>query len=620
MSENQETNTGKVQEFEYKAEMKQLLNIIIHSLYTHPEIFLRELISNSSDALNKVKYLQLTNDNILDKDSELKIQINIDEKEQTFTIEDNGVGMTQDDLVNNIGTIAKSGTLEFLEKLKEDKKDSGDLIGQFGVGFYSAFMVTDEVVIETRHAAKDSKGLKWTSSGDGKYIIEEIDKETRGTKISFKLNDKSKEFAQEYKVKSIVTKYSNFADFPIFLAKDKVNTVQPLWQKNKNDIKKEEAAEFYKFITNDFEEPLDYLHLSLEGSSAAFNAMLFIPKKAPFDLMRNKEHKTVQLYCNKIMIVDDCKKLLPEYLQFVRGIVDASGIPLNVSREMIQDSPIISNIQDILTSKIIGWIKDMLAKDKSKYLEFYKNFGPLLKMGVNTDFKNKDKIIDLLYFESSTLPKGEFVSLKEYVLKMQADQKEIYYLSGESREQLEKNPNLEYFKKQNIEVLFLSDPVDVFVVPSIGEYDKKNIQSIDKSDLDIKDDQDSEKENTVSEPLLNLFKETLKEEVEDVRISKRLVDSAATLVAGTQGVDKQMEQMMRMMGQTPEATKKIMEINMNHRLIKNLAKKYLLNADDPLIKTTVTHLFESAKLIDGDLESKTDYVKRMLTLMEKATE
>lgn len=610
-----------VEKFEYKAEMKQLLHLIVHSLYTHPEVFLRELVSNASDALSKIRYRKLTDQNVLDKDVELEIKITVDSQKKTFSIEDRGIGMTKEDLTENIGTVARSGTLEFLQKMKDAKKDAGDLIGKFGIGFYSVFMATDEVTIETRHADENSQGYRWVSSGEGSYTIEEIDKSERGTKITFTLNDSAKEYADENRIKEIIKKYSNFADFPIFVGEDKVNTVDALWRRSEKEVKDDERNEFYKFITNDFEDPLSHLQLSIEGAGAEFKALLFIPQRAPFDLMRNQEHKTVQLYTNKIMIMDDCKDLLPEYLQFVRGVVDTSDLPLNVSREVIQSSAVMTKIKGVLTAKIIQWLQRMAKKEEEKYLTFYKTFSPLFKTGINSDFVNREKLIELLRFESSTLKEGEVTSFKDYAGRMKKDQKDIYYLSGDNREHVEWNPNLEYFKKHNVEVMFLLEPVDMFVMPSVTEYDKKPVKAIDKGDIDLEmGDKKEEKEDVnLSKSLVGLFKETLKDQVEDVKISKRLVDSAVTLVTGDNGMDRQMEKMMKMMGQDAPSSKRIMEVNVDHPVVKNLSRLYLANPSDNFLKKCIIQLHDSAQLIDGELPSRSDYVKRMMDIMEEAT-
>jgi molecular chaperone HtpG len=613
-----------IHQFEYKAEMKQLLNLIIHSLYTHPEVFLRELISNASDALNKVRVLKLTDKNVIDPEAELKITIKADEKKKTFSIEDSGIGMTEEDLINNIGTIARSGTLEYLQTHKNDQKAlEEELIGKFGVGFYSVFMVTDEVIIETRHASENAKGYRWRSSGEGTFTIEEIVKKERGTKIAFTLKETAKEFAEEFKIKSIINKYSNFADFPIYLGDEKINTVSALWRKNASDVTESDLNEFYKYISNDYEEPLGHLQLNLEGASVNFKALLFIPKNAPFDLYRNPHfYKGLNLYSNKILIQNECKDLMPEYLGFIKGVVDTIDLPLNVSREVTQSSPVMAKIKKAIVKRVFALLSDWAEKDSEKYLTFYKNFGRLLETGINSDFENRDKIMELLRYESSTKKSGELVSLKEYVGRMKDDQKEIYYISGDSRDALESNPNLEYFKKNDIEVFFLTDPIDVFIFPSLSEYDKKKIKSIDKADIELKPEDKIEKpEDNLSQSLLDLFKETLGERVENVVASKRLVDSPVTLVAGKDAMDPQIERMMKMMnqGHMGMGAKKIMEVNTDHPLIRNLSKKYLANSTDPFIKTCIEQLYAGSLLIEGDIKSPSDFVKRMNQIIEEAT-
>jgi molecular chaperone HtpG len=614
-------STSSGQTFEFKAEMKQLLSIIAHSLYTHPEIFLRELISNASDALNKVRFRRLTDKNILDPEDELQIKIEFDEKKLTFVIEDNGIGMTQDELVNNIGTVARSGTLEFFKRMKEEGKSiDGNFIGQFGVGFYSVFMVTDEVTIETRSCELDSKGYRWKSAGEGTFTIEEFDKKARGTRISFTLKESAKEFASEYRVKEIIEKYSNFADFPIVLKGNKINKVTALWQRKADEITDKDAAEFYKFLTNDFDDPLGYFPVSVEGV-VNFKALLFVPAKAPFDYVWLQKEKSLHLYSNKILIQNDSKDLLPEYLRFAKGVVDTADLPLNISREVTQFTPTMDKIRDILTGKILGVLKDWSENKQDKFMKFYKNFGTLLKTGLNSDFTNRDKIIDLLRFESSTKPAGEMTTFKEYVSRMKDFQKEIYFISGDNRGLLEHNPKLEYFKKNDVEVLFLTEPIDVFTVPSLSEYDKKPIKSVDKADIALKpQDQIVKPDDKLSESLLKLFKDELKGKIEDVVVSKRLVDSAATLVSGKDTMDPQLEKMMKMMH--PEykgESKRILEINIEHALIKNLSKLYLSDTNNPMIRKCIDQLYEGALFVDGELPSTSDFIKRMTDIMTQAT-
>lgn len=614
-----EVNSIHKNEFEFKAEMKQLLHLIIHSLYTHPEIFLRELVSNSSDALNKLRIIRLTNDNILNPTDELKIKITINPDEKTFSIEDNGIGMDENDLINNIGTIASSGTLKFLEELKKNSNNTENLIGQFGVGFYSVFMVTDEVTLETRKYNTDSKAYRWTSQGESSFVIEEIERENRGTKISFKFKESSEEFATDFRIKEILNKYSNFIDFPIVVNDNPINKVQAIWQKKKEDVSKEEATEFYKFISNDWNEPLDYFNVNVEGT-LNFKAMLFIPQEAPMNLFQDINDSGLQLYSNKVLIQNNSTDLLPEYLRFLKGVLDTEDISLNVSRELAQNTPILAKIKNILTSKVLHYLEDLNKNNNEVYLKFYKNFSSLFKSGLNTDFTNKDRILELLLFESTKTEQDKLTSLNAYVSRMKSDQSEIYYVSGNSRKELEKNPNIEYFNKKDIEVLFFTDPVDLFVLPYIFEYDKKKLVSIEKAEIKLDDDNKENSKDQVEEfnNLIKQFKDVLGNKVEDVRESKRLVNSAYTLVSGTNAMDKHMEKMMKMMDKDFNISQRILEINLNHPLIINL-NKMLINGKTEKLNQMIDHIYDTCLLNDGILSNVNDYSERMMNIMIEAS-
>lgn len=617
-----ENSSEGIQEFEYRAEMKQLLHLIVHSLYTHPEIAIRELISNASDALNKVRFRQLTDSEVLNPDTPLRININIDSEAQTFSIEDSGIGMDKTDLTDRIGTVASSGTLAFLEEMQaEGKPFDSALIGQFGIGFYSVFMITDEVTIETRHADTDSTGYLWKSTGEGKFTIEAFPRQQRGTKIFFKLKDDAKDFSEEFRLKQVIQKYSNFVDFPIFIDGEQVNTVSALWHKNRSDVTEEEREEFYKFVSNDYNPPLGHLHLALEGR-VNFKALIFVPETAPLRFFSEEDLKSLHLYSNRIFIQDDCKELLPEYLRFVTGVVDTEDLPLNVSREVTQSSPVMIQIREVLTNRLLSMFEEWTEQEPEKYEKFFKNFGILFKTGVSSDFGNKDRLVDLLRFESTKTEKGQFTSLKEYVSGMAEDQTEIYYFSGDNRDVVEQSPNLEYFKKRDIEVLFFLDSGDLFNLPFLIEYDGKPLKSIEKADIELKADEDSESEaltEDATKPLLAVFKETLGDKVEEVLASKRLVDSAATLVVGEQGMDSQMERVMRMMNQQVDTSKKILEINLSHPLIKNLAELNERKSDETLLKNCIVQIYEGALLIDENLDSPTEFVARMTDIMARAT-
>jgi len=614
-------NSNKLEHFEYKAEMKQLLHIIVHSLYTHPEIFLRELVSNASDALNKVRFKRLTNSDIEDPDLDLIIRITLDKENQLFSIEDTGIGMTKEELINQIGTIASSGTLEFLKTIKENNQSlDGNLIGQFGVGFYSVFMVTDEITIETKSAEPNSKSYRWKSINDSSFSIEEIEKRPRGTKIYFKLKDDYKQYYEPYEIKDILKKYSNFVDFPIFVNEEKVNMVSAIWHRKKDDIKEEELNEFYKFITNDTEPPLGHIHLSIEGP-INFKALLFIPTTQPNMFFKYNIDKTLQLYSNKIFIQDDCQELLPEYLRFVKGIVDTEDLPLNISREMIQSSPVTHKIRNVLTSKIINYLEELADKEVNKFEQFYRNFGSIFKLGITSDFANKDKIISLLRFESTALPKGELTSLKAYVSRMKENQKDIFYITGESRESCIKNPNIEYFLANNIEVLILTDPADIFTIPFLFSFDNKSIKSIEKADIDLEKVQTTISDNANEEykkQIIETFKKVLGNKVEDIVESKRLVDSPLTLVISKDGLDIQMERMMQYFDkENSYKSKRILEINTKHEIIQNLHKLIISNKDNELINNLIVLLYESALLIEGNLKTPNEYVRRIYDILKE---
>lgn len=616
MSERQAPNR-----FEYKAEMKQLLDIIVHSLYTHPEVFLRELISNASDALNKVRFRKAAGEtDIIDAGEDLKISITADQKKKELVVSDNGIGMTEEELINNLGTIAHSGTMEFVKALQNaDRSLGSDLIGKFGVGFYACFMVADRVEVLTRYAKEGASAYKWTSDGKGSYTVEPAAKEGKGTEIRILLKKEHAEFAEESKIRNVINKYSNFADFPIFFGKDKVNNVMPLWYKRESDISDEEKAEFYKFISNDAEPPMGSLHVNIEGT-VSFKALLFIPSGMPYDLLHTYHEKSLNLYCNKVLVQRDCTELLPEYLRFVRGVVDTNDLPLNVSREVAQSSAAMARIRGMLVREILGLFKKWAAGDKEKYESFYRQFGRMLSVGVNTDFERREEIIELLRFESSSLKKGELTSLKEYADRAGDTVKDIYYISGDSRDNLFANPNMEYFTKNGIEVLLLTDPTEIFILPSLGEYNGKRITSVEKSDIDLKPEDKVEKpEDSLSKSLIAAFKTFLGESVEDVVISKRLVNSPVTLVAGKAGLDPQMERVLKAMDRGFSESKKVMEVNIDHPVIRNLSRRYIADSNDPIIEESVKLLYEGALFMEGSLKTVPDFVSRVHKILEEAT-
>mgnify|MGYP006277296835 FL=1 len=617
------------EEHAFRAELSQLLDLITHSLYKHPEVFLRELVSNASDALNRLRFRKLTDKNIVDPEADLEIRIETDDDKHTFAIEDSGIGMTKSQLIEDIGTVANSGTLKKLKEIKAQGQElDADIIGKFGVGFYATFMVTDQVIIETRSAEPGAKAWRWISDGKSGYTIEECDRKKRGTKISFKLAEDYEEFSDENRVKTVIKKYSNFVDFPIYINGERENTVQALWRKKEENLKEEDLNEFYKFVTMDYQDPLGYLHLDLEGL-VNFKALLFVPAKAPYDLFQDIQNKKgLHLYANRVFIQDDAgNELLPEYLRFISGVVDTEDLPLNVSRETTQHSPAIAKIKNILTKKILGMLEEWAEDDPGKYEKFFRNFGPLFKTGLNTDFSNKDRIMKLLRYESTKTNKGEYTSFKDYLDRMDDDQDEIYYITGDNREVVEKNPNLEYFIDNDIEVLYFIHPVDALISSSLDSFEEKEFKSIEKADIDFKESETKKTKDKDSlsgkplESLIKVFKDTLGDRVEDVKASKRLVNSPATLVVGEGGMDPQVERMMKMMNQQGDFNqKKILEINPGHPIIKNLNRLNIGDSSDETLRNTILQLYESTLLLDGNLDNPAEFVKRMNDLMVKATE
>jgi molecular chaperone HtpG len=480
-------------------------------------------------------------------------------------------------------------------------------------------MVADDVTVETRHANPDSIGLRWQSDGKGSFTIEECDKATRGTRITFRLKDDAKEFSEAYRLTSLIQKYSNFVDFPILLNGEKANNVRALWQAAKDSITTEEAHEFYKFISGDFQDPLGYTYLSIEGS-VNFKALIFVPATPSLRPFSPEHDKSLHLYTNKVLIQENCKELLPDYLRFMRGVVDTEDLPLNVSREITQSSPQMTKIRNVITGKVLGLLEEWASSDVTRYEQFYRAVGGIFKIGINSDFANREKITNLLRFETSTSEAGALVSLKDYTSRMKSEQTEIYFLSGEHRETMLNSPNMEYFKKHGIEVLLLTDPIDVVIVPSIPQFEGKLLVSIDKANVQVQSSENSpEAAQNNDAPILQLFKEVLGASVEDVVASKRLVDSALTLVVGKEGLDMQMEKMMKMLDKDFKGGRKVVEVNLEHPLIANLAKMQLADAGNPLLRLYITHLYEGALLIEGNMPSPSAFVRRMTDIMTTAT-
>ena len=611
----------KPEEFPFQAEMSQLLHLITHSLYSHREIFLRELVSNASDALNKLHFASLTDESVLGDDGELKIDIALDEDKKTLSVSDNGVGMTKEELITNIGTIASSGTSKFIEHLTGDKQKDMELIGRFGVGFYSVFMVADEVTIETASYQTD-EAFRWVSKGTGSYTVEPIEREGRGTTVSFKFKKEAEEFASKWRIESTIKKYSDFVSHPISLNKDKANKSTALWTRAPKEIKEEEYKEFFKYIANSTQEPSTWLHLSVEAP-VQFKSILFIPKEPDRMLMTQDTDTKLSLYVKRVFIQNDCKELLPKWLRFVHGVVDSEDLSLNVSRETTQKSPVMEKIQKHLVRKLLALFKQWADKEAEKYETFWKEFGNFIKEGIHTDFLNREKLIELYRSHSSHDPK-KLISLADYADRMPSDQEEIYYIFGKNQAAIENSPNLEYFRKNEIEVLYLYEEIDDFIVPSIGSYRKKNLVGIDKADLKLKEegkkkgDAKEDLSKTAKKKILGYFKDILGDRVENVIESKRLIDSACTLVSPKDGMNANMERMMKMMDKNFQGGKRVMEVNLNSPLIKNMSAIQIKYPQDPLLKDCIEQLYEGALLLEGSLDDPSRMVPRNTAMMDKA--
>ncbi|RDB35314.1 molecular chaperone HtpG [Spirobacillus cienkowskii] len=618
----------------FQAEVQQLMHLMIHSLYSNKEIFLRELISNSSDALDKLRFEEIVNHNLLKSDKENSITISTDKDNNILYIEDNGLGMNKDELMSNLGKIANSGTKQFLEKLSENDKKDSNLIGQFGVGFYSAFMVAQSITVESR-SAHGSQAYKWTSSGDGSYSIEECDKESRGTKITLQLKEDAKEFIDDWKIRSIVKKYSDYVTYPIFLVEkqeDKIENVRlnkstPVWARSKSENKPEDYIELYKQIAMDWRDPLLWEHINLEGL-VPFKSVIFIPSEAPFDLYTRDNHG-LHLYTKRVSISEKCKELLPEYLRFVAGVVETDELPLNVSREILQQNDKLPQIKKQIVKKTLSALQNLAQTEPEKYINFYKTFGSVLKEGFHFDQDQHKNLSELVRFKSSKTGKDDWVSFKEYIERKQDGQTEIYYLTGPNYESIERSPHLEELASLNIEVLFLTDPIDEWFLMSYSKHDEFNLKSINKGDLDLsnvnksKQEENKKDEAPVEElvGLLDLFKTKLSEEIKEVKISKRLRESPCCLVADENGLSPHMERIMKASGQSLGANnKRILEINPSHSLIKNLAERKNKSSDDSTLSEWVEVLYETALLSEGSpVKNPGMFAKRLTKIMEMAS-
>ncbi len=610
-------STSTPQKFEFQAEIKQLLDIVIHSLYTEKEIFLRELVSNASDALEKLRHQQLTEPAVFDDKLELEINVTTDDKAKTITIQDFGIGMTREELVKNLGTIAHSGSKAFLKALGEGAQKNSNLIGQFGVGFYSAFMVAKSVKVYTHSWRAEEAGLVWESDGSGSYTIEESEGLHRGAKIVIELKDDCADYASDWKAKEILERYSAFVSFPISLNGKRVNTVQALWLRGKSEVKEEEYTEFYKFQAHAFDEPQLRLHFSADAP-LSIHALLFVPKENTEKLGLSRLEPSVSLYCRKVLIDAKPKDLLPEWLRFLKGVVDSEDIPLNISRETMQDKALIEKLNRVITKRFLKFLEEEAKNRTDAYHEFYREFGFFLKEGAALDFTHKDQLVKLLRFESSLTEKGKFTSLADYVTRMGSEQKEIYYLVGPNRASIEAGPYLEGFKARNLEVLFCYEAVDEYVMNNVREFDSKKLTAADHADVKLSDlpAQEGALAAADTETLVKWLKEALGARVAEVKSSDRLVDSPVLALNADKFMSPHMRRMMKAMNKegADSPLRVNLEINPRHAVIKRLFATH--TSAPERAQLVAEQLLDNALISAGLLEDTTAMVARLNKLLE----
>ncbi len=629
---------------EFQTEARQILHLMTHSLYSNKEIFLRELVSNASDACDKLRFEALADDSLFDGDSELSIHVDFDEDAKTITISDNGIGMSRQEVIENVGTIASSGTKKFLEAMSGDQAKDAQMIGQFGVGFYSSFIVADKVTLETRRAgASTDEAVRWESDGEGSFSLENIEKESRGTKVVLHLKEGEAEFASPYRLKTIIKQYSDHISIPVMMTEEemddegnpkkddagnvvtkdeRVNSASALWARDKADITDEEYSEFYKHVSMDFADPLTWIHSKVEGNQS-YTSLLYVPTNPPFDLFDRDHKRGVKLYVKRIFIMDDAEHLMPNYLRFIKGVIDSDDLPLNVSREILQQNKVIDRIRGASVKKVLGMLESVKKDDTEKYATFWKSFGQVLKEGPIEDMANKERIAKLLWFASTHNDNDEQnVTLDEYVSRMPAKegkdgQDKIYYIIADNYTAAKNSPHLEVFRKKGIEVLLLTDRVDEWLVSHLTEFDGKKLQSVARGTLDIDEEEDKkeleEAEKTYSSVIEHASK-VLEGKVKEIRLSQRLTDSPSCLVLEEHDMSPQMQQIMEAAGQYAPKSQPVLELNADHALVKKLNDI----TDDDLFEDYTNLLFEQAQLAAGaPLEDAAGFVKRVNKLLEK---
>ena len=612
------------QSFEFRAEIQQLLNILVHSLYRDQEIFMRELISNASDALHRIQFEMLTNRDVLDPDTELAIRIIPDDKAKTITISDTGIGMTRDELIEDLGTIAHSGAVAFLTQLQStDRPISADLIGQFGVGFYSVFMVAEEVTVTSRSYRPEAEACAWTSRGDNTYTLAPADKSTRGTTIIIKLKDEAREFASTWRLEQIIKKHSDFVAFPIYVGDNAqaTNRQTALWRQSPRELTAEQYDEFYKHTTLDADKPLARVHLVTDAPVQMY-AVLFVPAKRERGTLRValRTDYGLKLYSRKVLIQDYCKDLLPNHFRFVEGVVDSEDLPLNISRETVQATRLMEKMKASLTRKLVDELERLAKEEPETYEKFWEQFGVFIKEGVATDFAGREALFKLLRFRTSK-SEGKWATLSDYIGRMKSDQKDIYYVLGEDVKSVARSPHLDYFRAHDLEVLYLTETVDSFMILGLREFEGKPVKNVDDAGLDLPQAEASVEDQLPSDQfdaLVERFRKALGDQITGVRESKLLTDSPCRLVSPESATDRDIARVKRLLDQNFETPKKLLEINRGHTLVKNLAQLVAARPDDQLIDLAIEQLYENALLVEGIHPNPADMVGRIQNLMEAA--
>ena len=635
-----EASAPSTETMEFKSELRQILHLITHSLYSHKEIFLRELISNASDAINKIRFNSINNSELLDGDTEWKIRLIVDKDKKTLTVSDNGAGMSRDTIIDQLGTIAKSGTKAFIETLQQaDEASRPELIGQFGVGFYSAFMVADRVTVVSRLAGDPvDQGVRWVSAGEGDFTVKIVDKESHGTDVTLHLKEDEQEFLEEWRLRQVVKEFSDFIEYPVVMdvernepvegedekteaviREETLNSMKALWLRSKDEIEADEYNAFYRQISHDYGDPAKVIHYAAEGLTE-FKVLLFIPAKRPFDMMFGDPKVGPRLYVQRVQIMENCEELLPPYLRFIKGVVDCADLPLNVSREILQQNPILDRIRKNIVKRIFTTLEEIKKDEFDKYVDFFKELGLILKEGMAQDFENRDTLTSLAVYESMNTEAGKFISMDEYVDQMPPDQEEIYYLIGEHRGMLERTPYLEVFRDRGWNVLFMTDPIDEFVMSSVTEYREKKYKAANKGDIAADESAKARAED--DEKIFKALIETLKgkiSDVQDIRLSTRLKDSASCLVADESAMSAHMERLMQRMGEGEgQDSKRILELNAGHPVVQGLQKLHDSDNSDGRVESIGRLLYEQAVVAEGSkLDDPVGFASRINDLLVK---